>query len=48
MKQVACMMLAVVSIAVAWDPVRPGALVKHVGVVIIVDQSVRVLLKFIK
>lgn len=46
MKQVACMILAVVSLAVAWDPVRPGALVKQVGQMIIVDQSVRVLLKF--
>ncbi len=46
MNQVACMMLAVVSLATAWNPVRPGALVKKVGDMIIVNQSVRVLLKF--
>ena len=47
MKQVACMMLAIViSLVVAWDPVRPGALVKQIGNMIVINQSVRVLLKF--
>ena len=46
MKQVAFMILGIVGLAVAWDPVRPGALVKQIGDMIIVDQSVRVLLKF--
>ena len=41
----ACM-LGILALAVAWDPVRPGALVKQVGEMIIVDQSVRVILKF--
>ena len=45
MKEVACM-LGILALAVAWDPVRPGALVKQVGDMIIVDQSVRVILKF--
>lgn len=43
MKVVTCMLLA--AIVVAWDPVRPGALVKKVGDLIIVNQSVRILLK---
>ncbi len=42
----ACMILAVASLATAWNPVRPRALVKKVGDMIIVNQSVRVLLKF--
>ncbi len=46
MKQVAGMMLAVASLATAWNPVRSGALVKKLGDMIIVNQSVRVLLKF--
>ncbi len=29
----------------AWDPVRPGALVRRVGDMIVVNQSVRILLK---
>ncbi len=43
MMVVACMFLA--AIAAAWDPVRPGALVRKVGDMIIVNQSVRILLK---
>ncbi len=39
-------MLAVASLAIAWNPVRSGALVKKLGDTIIVNQSVRVLLKF--
>ncbi len=46
MTHVACMFLAIVALAAAWDPVRPGALVKKIGDMIIVNQSVRVLLKF--
>ena len=38
-----CMLLA--AIVVAWDPVRPGALVKKVGDLSVVNQSVRILLK---
>ncbi len=41
MTQVVYMFLAIVALATAWDPVRPGALVKKVGDMIIVDQSVR-------
>ncbi len=41
-----CMFLAIVALATAWDPVRPGALVKRLGDLIIVNQSVKVLLKF--
>ncbi len=40
------MMLAIASLATAWNPVRPGALVKKLGDMIIVNQSVRILLKF--
>ncbi len=36
----------VLGLATAWDPVRPGALVKKSGDMIIVNHSVRVLLKF--
>ncbi len=43
MKVVACMFLA--AIVAAWDPVRPGTLVRKVGYMIIVKQSVRILLK---
>ncbi len=39
------MLLAVASLAKAWNPVRPGVLVKKVGDLIIVNQYVRVLLK---
>ncbi len=46
MTQVTCKFLAIVALAAAWDPVRPGALVRKVGDMIIVNQSVRVLLKF--
>ncbi len=41
-----CMILAIVALAAAGDHVRPGALVKKLGDMIIVNQSVRVLLKF--
>ncbi len=44
--RVTCMFLAIVALATAWDPVRPGALVKRLGDLIIVNQSVKVLLKF--
>ncbi len=40
------MMLAVAALATAWNPVRSGALVTKLGDMIIVNQSVRVLLKF--
>ncbi len=40
------MFLAIVALATAWDPVRPGALVRKIGDMIIVYHSVRVLLKF--
>ena len=48
MSRVAYMIVVVAigSFAVAWDPVRPGALVKPLGEMIIIDHSVRVLLKF--
>ncbi len=46
MTQVTCMFLAIVASAAAWDPVRPGDLVKKFGDMIIVNQSVRILLKF--
>ncbi len=42
----ACMFLAIVALATVWDPVRPGALVRKIGDMIIVNHSVRVLLKF--
>ncbi len=43
MKVVASMFLA--ALVSAWDPVRPGALVRKVGDMIVVNQSVRILLK---
>ncbi len=46
MTRVTCMFLAVVALTTAWDPVRPGDLVKRLGDLIIVNQSVKVLLKF--
>ncbi len=46
MTQVTCMFLAIVALLAAWDPVRPGTLVRKIGDMIIVNQSVRVLLKF--
>ncbi len=46
MTRVTCMFLAMVALTTAWDPVRPGALVKGLGDFIIVNQSVNVLLKF--
>ncbi len=46
MTQIVCMFLAIIALTVDWDPVRPGALVRKVGDMIIVNQSVRVLLKF--
>ena len=44
MRLVACLLL--VAIASAWDPVRPGALVRRIGDMIIINQSVRLLLNF--
>ncbi len=41
-----CLLLAVASIVVAWDPVRPGALVRDIGKLLIVDESVRLILNF--
>ncbi len=42
-----CMFLAIVALTTAWDPVRPGVVVKRLGDLIIVNQSVKVvLLKF--
>ncbi len=46
MTRVTCMFLAMIALTTAWDPVRPGALVKRLGGLIIVNQSVKVLLKF--
>ncbi len=46
MTRLTCMFLATVALATTWDPVRPGALVKRLGDLIIVNQSVKVLLKF--
>ncbi len=37
--------LAIVALALVWDPVRPRALVKRIGDLVIVNQSVRMLLK---
>ncbi len=46
MWMVKCLLLVVASVVFAWDPVRPGALVKKVGNMMIVNQSVRILLSF--
>ncbi len=46
MAKVTCMFLTLITLAADWDSVRPGALVKKLGDMIIVNQSVRVLLKF--
>ncbi len=46
MEQVACIFSEIVTLATAWDPVRPGALVRKISNMIIVNHSVRVLLKF--
>ncbi len=43
MKVMACMFLA--GLESAWDPVRPRALVRKVGDIIVVNQWVRILLK---
>ncbi len=40
------MFLAIVALTTAWNPVRPGALVKRLRDLILVNQSVKVLLKF--
>ncbi len=40
------MFLAMVAMTTAWDPMWPRALVKRLGDLIIVNQSVKVLLKF--
>ena len=41
MKLVACLVI-IVAITSAWDPVRPGALIRRVGDLIIVNQNVRI------
>lgn len=41
----ACIVL-LATLTSAWDPVRPGALVKKLGDVVIINQSVRVVLEF--
>ena len=38
--------IVLATIASAWDPVRPGALVKKLGDIVIINQSVRVVLEF--
>ncbi len=43
---VKCLILEVASVVFVWNPVRPGALVKKVGNMMIVNQSVRILLSF--
>ncbi len=43
MKVVACMFLA--ALISAWDPVRPRALVRKLGDMSVVKQSLRILLK---
>ncbi len=39
-----CLLLVTASLVFAWDPVRPGALVRKVGKLMIVDESIRVIL----
>ncbi len=46
MTRLTCIFLAMVALTTAWDPVRPKALVKRLGDLIIVNQSAKVLLKF--
>ncbi len=41
-----CMFLAIIALTTAWDPVKSEALLKRLGDLIIVNQSVKVLLKF--
>ena len=44
MRLLACLLIA--TIIAAWDPVRPGVLVKKIGDLIIINQSVRITLEF--
>ena len=44
MKLLACLLVA--TLIAAWDPVRPGVLVKKIGDMIIINQSVRIILHF--
>ena len=44
MRLLACLLIA--TIITAWDPVRPGALIKKIGALIIINQSVRIALEF--
>ena len=44
MRLLACLLIA--TIIAAWDPVRPGVLVKKIGDLIIIKQSVRITLEF--
>lgn len=44
MKLLTCILLA--SVIAAWDPVRPGTLIKKVGDMFIINQSVRIILHF--
>ena len=44
MKLLACLLLA--TLIAAWDPVRPGVLVRKIRNMIIVNQSVRIVLHF--
>ena len=44
MKMLACLLIA--TLVAAWNPVRPGVLVKKVGDMIIINQSVRIVLHF--
>ena len=46
MWMVKVLLLTVASLALAWNPVRPGALVRKVGQLMIVDESIRVILNF--
>ena len=44
MKLLSCLLLA--TLIAAWDPVRPDVLVRKIGNMIIVNQSVRIVLHF--
>ena len=39
-------LLIITAMSMAWDPVRPGALIQRKGEMLIVNQSVRIILKF--
>ena len=41
MKFVACLIFTV-ALTTAWDPVRPGALIRRIGELIVVNENVRI------